>query len=130
MTRMAFSRAPLAASTPKSGNAPRQIKLEVEEEIWSLEKLIDELSYELMCCRGYYDQARSLVYLIPVTNPPRPFKIRLSELSERSRGELHRCTKRGLTYVLKESVGRVFENVDHRYFHQSVKRKLVVELVD
>jgi hypothetical protein len=100
------------------------------DDVWSLEHLVDELASQLAIYDDYYNQARSLIYKIPIADPPQTFKIKLSHLSDRINKELYQCKKRGLTYVLKEAAGRVFENVDYKYFHQSVKHRLDVELVE
>jgi hypothetical protein len=115
-------------------------------EYWTEEYLIDKIFWELAGTNRtaiaqnpfsrkymtvteykYYNQARELRKYIPVAMPIPRFKIYLSDLSTRLVAEL-RCLKNP-EYVLKEAVGRIFENIDERQYHQSIARKLKVELV-
>ena len=105
------------------------IALRNNDDIWTYECLKDILFNTLTFYDDYYIQARSLMYIIPVANPPPAFKIRISHLSQRIVEEFKKCNKRSRADVLTEAAGRIFENLDHEYFHQSVKRKLRVELV-
>jgi hypothetical protein len=97
---------------------------------WTLEYLKDALFWNLAFYPKYYEQAESLLYRIPVKVPPPSFKISLADLWDRVVVELENCTRRGRQYVLLGATERIFENVDHNYYHLSVKRKLVVELVE
>jgi hypothetical protein len=76
----------------------------------------------------YYDQAGFLLHRIPVYEPVPAFIISLADLTDRIRLELEASSKRGRREVLREAVGRLFENIDYNYFHLSVKSRLVVEL--
>lgn len=81
--------------------------------------------------RAYYDQAKELMYRIPVYRPIPTFKVYLNHLSDKLKRELDDYSKdrRSLTYVLKQSVGRIFENIDTEYYHNSVASLLEVELI-
>jgi hypothetical protein len=95
---------------------------------WSLERLKDELTYRLEFFDHYYAQARGLMYKIPVYEPAPAFIITLSDLTERIRAELEASKRITRLEVLREAVGRLFENIDYNYFHLSVKKRLIVEL--
>ena len=79
----------------------------------------------------YYKQAYVLIYLIPIERPAPVFEIKISDLEEQVRKELDSrwdC-KKEVDYILKEAVGRIFENLDERHFLLSVKRLLQVRLI-
>ena len=103
--------------------------------------LEDELAFQLKTTKSivshkgrcgivvhkYYDRALALRKWIPIAKPVPKFKINLSELNTRLAAELW-CLK-DPQYVLKEAVGRIFENIDERQYHQSIARNLKVELI-
>jgi hypothetical protein len=103
--------------------------------------LVDELAFQLAITKRivshkarcgiivhkYYDQALARRKWIPIAKPVPKFKINLSDFSARLVAELW-CLK-DPQYVLKEAVGRIFENIDERQYHQSIARNLKVELV-
>jgi hypothetical protein len=60
----------------------------------------------------YYDQALALRRYIPIAWPAPKFVVHLSDLSTRVVAELL-CLK-DPEQVLKEAVGRIFENIDER----------------
>jgi hypothetical protein len=95
---------------------------------WSLARLTDEVALRLAVLDHYYAQVRALMYRIPVCEPTPPFIISLTDLTERIRAELEASKRIARLEVLREAVGRIFENVDYSYFHASVKKRLVVEL--
>jgi hypothetical protein len=110
-------------------------------ERWSEECLIDELFLQLattksivshngMCgiiVHKYYNHALALRRYIPIARPVPKFVVHLSDLSTRVIAEL-RCLE-DPQQVLKEAVGRIFENIDELQYHQSIARKLKVELI-
>lgn len=112
------------------GNRSLTAIIALNQTIWSLERLTDEIFYNLAFYDHYYEQARELMKKIPVRNPPPAFTIKLSELFDRIVVELEASTRRGRQYTLTQAVGRVFENVDYNYYHLSIKRQLSVELVE
>lgn len=114
-------------------------------EEWTTNKVIEEFTYELATCedylineygeyvsgRPYYDQAKYLHNRIPLYRPVPTFKVRLNHLSDRLKHELdgYSNDRESLTYVLKQSVGRIFENVNSRQYHESVASLLEVEFI-
>ncbi len=114
-------------------------KTRVVKEAWSTGRLIDELFLELdnvreideksgTTKRKYEEQAKWLIYRIPVYRPVPAFVINLSDLSTRIKEELADLNDTTLDYVLKETIGRIFEGVDQRYFRLSAKRFLRWEI--
>jgi len=100
-------------------------------EPFTIEKLVDELYLCLAKIKSYDKQACDLIYRIPVYTPTPAFEIKISDLSEQVKNELNarwEC-KDEIDYILKEAAGRIFANVDERYFLLSVKKNLLVELV-
>ena len=114
-------------------------KAMVVKEAWSTERLIDELFLELdnvkkideksgLPKRKYEEQAKWLMHRIPVYRPAPPFIINLSDLPTRIKEELADLDDETLEYVLKESISRIFEDIDQRYFRLSVRRFLQSEI--
>ena len=109
------------------------------KEAWSTERLIDELFLELdnvkeideksgLTKRKYEEQAKWLMHRIPVYRPAPPFIINLSDLPTRIKEELADLDNKTLDYVMKESIGRIFEGIDQCYFRLSVRRFLQWEI--
>lgn len=108
------------------------------ENIWTLERLIDELYLHLWVVeevhgenvhpRKYQAQALDLMYKISIYRPVPAFIINLSDLPEHLVKKLEDCDKRGREYVIRSAVGRIFEAVNLDYFAMSVARSLVVRL--
>jgi hypothetical protein len=114
-------------------------KIRVVKEAWSTGRLIDELFLELdnakemdeksgLTIRKYEEQAKWLMHRISVYRPAPAFIINLSDLSTRIKRELADLNDNVLDYVLKETIGRIFEGVDQRYFSLSVRRFLRWEI--
>jgi hypothetical protein len=86
------------------------------------------------CCYGfttykYYNQARILRQWIPRARPAPKFIIDASDLTIRLIIELKSLGEDGAQqYVLKEAVGRIFENIGARQYHLSIARNLEVVL--
>jgi hypothetical protein len=76
--------------------------------------------------RKYYNQAFDLLR-IGAFKPVPFFIINLSDLTERLRKELSDLDKQTRQYVLKQAVGRIFEDVDFDLFHNSISRVLKVK---
>lgn len=104
-----------------------------KESIWTLGYLIDELYVHLVRMvdnehgfrtRKYEDQARYLLYKIPIYRPVPEFVIYTHDLTERLKYELAFLSDKNLDYVIKEVIGKIFCNIDERYYFLSV-RKLV-----
>ena len=109
------------------------------KEAWSTERLIDELFLELdnvkeideksgLIKRKYEEQVKWLMHRIPVYRPAPPFIINLSDLPTRIKEDLADLDDETLEYVLKESISRIFEGIDQRYFRLSVRRFLQSEI--
>ena len=110
-----------------------------------LSVLIDELALHLaqvreqiakengekITVRKYYHQAKSLMRLIPIARPPPVFIISNSDLTPRLRIEIESIRDSPITlrYVLTQSIGRIFENLDFRYYHLSLARNLRINAV-
>jgi hypothetical protein len=99
----------------------------------TIEATIDELYLCLMKHRSsYYERkASDLIYKILIYKPTPIFEIRISDLNDQVKKELDDRWdyKREIDYILKEAVGRIFANLNERYFLLSVKRLLKVRLV-
>jgi hypothetical protein len=99
----------------------------------TIEATVDELYLCLMKYRSsYYEkQASDLIYKIPIYKPVPIFDIKISDLNEQVKKELDDRWnyKPEINYILKEAVGRIFANLNERYFLLSVKRLLKVRLV-
>jgi hypothetical protein len=103
-----------------------------EGSLWTTQRVIDELHYHLECFkdRNFEEQAKHLLYRIPVYRPVPPFVLSKKDLTERLKKELSSYDEESRQDILKTAIGRIFENIDERYFIQSVKKLLRVELVD
>jgi hypothetical protein len=113
----------------------------VEEQVRpvSTERLTDELFLELdnvkeidensgLIKRKYEERAKWLMHRISVYRPAPPFIVNLSDLTTRIKEELADLDDETLEYVLKESISRIFEGIDQRYFRLSVRRFLQSEI--
>ena len=114
------------------------------EEQWTTECLVDELTLrlaqvkeqiekhngEIITLRKYYHQAKRLMGLIPIARPPPIFIIFYLDLTPKLRNEIEsiRDSPIVLRYILNQAVGRIFENLDFRYYHLSLARNLRVKL--
>lgn len=80
---------------------------------------------------SYEKQAVDLMYRIPIHKPTPAFEIKISDLGQQVQRELDKRWghKNEIDYILKEAVGRIFKNINERYFLLSVKRLLKVRLV-
>lgn len=101
-----------------------------EVSLWTMGYLIDKLYLHLIKfidykgARKYEDQARYLLYRIPIYKPIPEFIVHLCDLTVRLKRELASLSESSLNTVMKEAVGRLFSNIDERYYLLSV-RKLV-----
>jgi hypothetical protein len=106
-------------------------------------KLIDELFLHLLfvqeivtndtgdkiSARKYPRLAAELGRWIPIARPPPEYVIDRSDLDERLGQELDEITSNDARqYVLKEAVGRIFENLNFERYHLSIARNLKVRL--
>ncbi len=102
---------------------------------WTNNRLGDEFFLCLCLDKKYYQQARELMFKIPLTEQsPKtdkealPFKINFSDLSPKLQDEFReyckQYNKRHITIFLKQVVIRLFQNLDFAYAHISVMKKL------
>ena len=83
----------------------------------------------LISNRHYVNQA--FHYLkIGVLRPVPEFRVSLSDLSPRLVNELASLDPQDRKFVLKQAVGRIFEDINPKLFHNSVSRVLKVVVVD
>jgi hypothetical protein len=110
-----------------------------KREFWTEECLADELFLQLASTKQtishdgksitvykYYHQAHVLRKWISIIEPAPEFVVDLADLNARTISELK--TLEDPYYVLRQSVGRIFENIDFRQYHLSIARKLKVRL--
>jgi len=109
-------------------------------ERWTEECLIDTLFLELATTKSlvshnrrcgiiihkYYNQAFALYKWIPIARPAPKFLVDSSDLSTRVLAELK--VLKNPQVVLKQAVGRIFENIDAPYYHMAVASALEVVL--
>jgi hypothetical protein len=78
--------------------------------------------------RFYEEQARYKMYRIAVFRPPPVFVVYLKHLDDRLKQELASLDRETKDFVMKEAIGRIFEQVDKRFFLLSVKPLLTWRL--
>lgn len=116
----------------------------VQPELRTTEKLIDELflllvsvsesvsdeTGETISVRKYPRRARELRKVIPVARPPPEYIIDKSDLNEKLGTELLEevTSEEARQHILKEAVGRIFENLGFEYYHLSIARNLKLRL--
>lgn len=75
--------------------------------------------------RKYEKQVQDLIYKIPISNPIPYYIINLNDLTLRIKQELVLLLKEKiLDKVMKEAIGRIFEEVDKEYYFLSVRKSL------
>ena len=114
-------------------------------DLWSINYLIDSMKKHLAnvkqpiinrneACdkpvdsRKYYDQAYEMLK-IGAFRPAPPYIILLRDLTSKIIKELYCLDVDRRGYVLKQAVGRIFEDVNSDIYHNSVSRVLKVQLV-
>jgi hypothetical protein len=112
------------------------------DDAWTTACLINELTLRLCSVsvyvgsadgktirigRKYYEQAKGLLYRIPVWRPTPAFVVYRTDLTAKLDRELRELS--GKDDVLKEAVGCIFENLDYRYYHLNVAKLLFVKIV-
>ena len=122
----------------------------VDREVWSIECTIEELELNLsrvveniasrdsdngqemktLTVYKYYQQAKDLAKWIPIARPVPEFIINVKDLSSEVIEELESRLYDipTLSYILKQAIGRIFENLGHAYFHLSIARNLRVRI--
>lgn len=109
-----------------------------EKEQWTTQRLVDELFLCLIDSRGnsndnlrkYGEQARYLIYRIPIYRPAPSFRISRSDLTDRLVKELESLDRESRKEVLKDAADRIFEGINKRYYLLSVRDLLSVELTE
>jgi hypothetical protein len=115
----------------------------IEIEYWTIEHLIDKLFLQIAKTREiinyndknitiykYYHQALRMWKWIPISKPKAKFIVNKSDLTSRIYCELKNLDKLTAQYVLKESVKRIFENIDFKFYHEHIENSLEVILED
>jgi hypothetical protein len=108
----------------------------LEQDLWTSSHLIDELYFCLIsvktrqneALRKYEEQARYLMYRIPIYKPTPAFVIDTNDLTERIMEELSNLNEKSKQDIMKESVGKIFEGIDKRFYLLSVRHLLKCEL--
>jgi hypothetical protein len=111
----------------------------VDPDFWTEQYLIEELFLQLagteqtikhndksVTIRKYYNQAIRLRPWIAVADPTPKFVVNLCDLTPKIIAEIK--TLNNPKYILKEAVGRIFENIDFRLYHLSISKVLEVDL--
>jgi hypothetical protein len=109
-----------------------------KEEVWTTQRLIDELYLRLIDVRDgmnenirkYEEQARYLIYRIPIYKPTPSFLISKKDLTVRLIQELESLDQISRKKVLKDAADRIFEGINKRYYLLSVRNLLDVELIE
>jgi hypothetical protein len=106
---------------------------------WTTDFAIEELKEHLarfevqndggVTSRKYYNQANHLMYRIGVFKPTPLFEISIADLTPVLIDELRSLDKKSRNYVLKQAVGRIFEDINSRFFHSSVSSLLEVQII-
>src|SRR5215813_4045114 len=79
--------------------------------------------------RKYYNQVHNLLK-IGAFKPVPHFPVSVSDLWPPMLKEFRVLDKRDRNFVLKQAVGRIFEDVNSKLYHSSISRVLEVRLVD
>ena len=78
----------------------------------------------------YYNQALRMWKWIPLSKPKAKFIINISDLIPRIYCELKNLDSYAAQYVLKESVRRIFESIDFKFYHEHIEDNLDVVIED
>jgi hypothetical protein len=77
--------------------------------------------------RNYYDQAYRMQN-IGAFRPTPSFIIHLSDLTPKLIKEISELDNQTRGYVLRQAVGRIFEDLNSKLYHDSISKVLVVKL--
>lgn len=104
-----------------------------DKDQWSTAKVIDKLflcliNVEENRLRKYLQQAKCLIYRIPIYQPTPSFIINITDLTDKIKQELANSDDESLHDILTEAIARIFECVNKRYFNLSVRHLLKWEL--
>jgi hypothetical protein len=79
--------------------------------------------------RKYCQQAHKSLFF-GALKPVPPFVIYLSDLTHKIIKELYDLDSESRKYVLKQAVGRIFEDINSDLYHNSISKVLKVRLKD
>lgn len=126
---------------PTSVNEIKRVSDTSDIQYWTIAHLTDELflqiakTKEIINYNGkkitiykYYHQALRMWNWIPISKPKAKFIINNSDLTPRIYCELKSLDKHSAHYVLKDSVKRIFENIDFKFYHEHREDNLEVYL--
>jgi hypothetical protein len=126
---------------PTSANEIKRVRDTSDIEYWTIAHLTDELflqiakTKEIIIYNGkkisiykYYNQALRMWKWIPISKPKAKFIINILDLSPRIYSEIRNLNEFTAQYVLKDSVKRIFENIDFKFFHEHIEDNLNVVL--
>jgi hypothetical protein len=104
---------------------------------WTTNCLVDRFKQEVALVIGgeenpldnrkYWNQAHKLLK-IGVLKPAPSFVVYLSDLSPQLVKELHNLDSSDRQFVMKQVVGRIFEDINAELYHNSISRVLKVRL--
>jgi hypothetical protein len=102
----------------------------IEVLFLQLAKIKEILNYngKKVSISRYYNQALRMWKWIPISKPKAKFIINISDLTPRIYCELKNLDSYAAHYVLKESVRRIFENIDFKFYHEHIEDNLDVFL--
>ena len=128
-------------SFPTSANEIKRVRDTSDIEYWTIAHLTDELflqiakTKEIIIYNGkkvsiykYYNQAFRMWKWIPISRPKAKFIINILDLTPRIYSEIRNLNEFTAQYVLKDSVKRIFENIDFKFFHEHIEDNLNVVL--
>jgi hypothetical protein len=119
-------------------------KLDLHSEPWITSYIVDRLKRHLATIdlkntggdtkrvfdsRKYYNQAHDYLK-IGAFKPVPSFPVHISDLSPKLVRELSQLNREDRKFVLKQAVGRIFEDINSGLYHDSVSRVLEVKLVE
>jgi hypothetical protein len=126
---------------PTSANEIERVRDTSDIEYWTIAHLTDELflqvakTKEIINYNGkkvtiykYYNQALRMWKWIPISKPKAKFIINISDLTPRIYCELKSLDRYTAQYILKETVKRIFENIDFKFYHEHIEDNLEVVL--
>jgi hypothetical protein len=126
---------------PTSANEIKRVRDTSDIEYWTIAHLTDELflqiakTKEIIIYNGkkisiykYYNQALRMWKWIPISKPKAKFIINILDLSPRIYSEIRNLNEFTAQYVLKDSVKRIFENIDFKFYHEHIEDNLEVVL--
>ena len=100
-----------------------------ESDVLTPDSLTDELFLQMIRAGGYMEQARTLMYKIPVFEPTPVFLVRLADIQDsKIKQELVALNDSALDSVMHTAIGRVFECINERQYNLSVRKLLRWEI--